>query len=143
MKTDLAHDAPVRILMVDDDVDLLKVVRDLLQGHFHCLVDATPDPAYGFELALKTDYDLYLFDFQMPHLDGCLLYLLLSKVFLSHKPHPRKVPPLLMLSACGHHSRAREILREPGVRGLLPKPFRSEQLLSRVKESLPSLHMPG
>ena len=53
---------PKRILMVDDDVTLLRVVREALTSCLRCEVDTSPKPDYAFELALKKNYDLFLFD---------------------------------------------------------------------------------
>src|SRR5881398_2751779 len=64
---------PKRILMVDDDVALLRVVREALVASLRCEVDTSPKPEYAFELALKKKYDLLIFDFQMPMIDGAIL----------------------------------------------------------------------
>ena len=42
-----------RILVVDDDPSLIRLIGEALRSRFHCEVDATPNPEYGFELALK------------------------------------------------------------------------------------------
>lgn len=127
----------VAILAVDDDVGILQFVRESLTSHFLCEVDTTPNPEYGFELALKRDYHLFLFDFLMPVIDGCVLYSLLTKVYLNHRPSPRPVPPLVLMSGYGEHARAQEFLREPGVHGLLSKPFPLDRLLTRVEQTVP------
>ncbi len=44
---------PKRILMVDDDVALLRIVREALVASLRCEVDTSPKPEYAFELALK------------------------------------------------------------------------------------------
>ena len=47
-------DSPVKkILVVDDDVGLLRVIREALTSFLRCEVDTSPNPEYGFELALK------------------------------------------------------------------------------------------
>ena len=58
--------------MVDDDVALLRVVREALVATLNCEVDTSPKPEYAFELALKKKYDLFIFDFQMPMIDGAM-----------------------------------------------------------------------
>src|SRR5205807_5115325 len=60
--------------MVDDDVALLRVVREALAASLKCEVDTSPKPEYAFELALKKKYDLFIFDFQMPMIDGAMLF---------------------------------------------------------------------
>src|SRR4030088_294139 len=113
---------PKRILMGDDDVALLRVVREALVASLRCEVDTSPTPEYAFELALKKTYDVLIFDFQMPMIDGAMLFFLIGKVYDNTAP-PRVVPPLLLISGKADEARAQELLKEPGVRGLIAKPF--------------------
>jgi DNA-binding response OmpR family regulator len=141
-RASMAEDEPKKILMVDDDVALLRIVREALTSCLCCEVDTSPDPAYGFELALKKSYDLLIFDFSMPMIDGALLFFLIGKVYL-HAAPPRIVPPLLLISGKADEERARELLKEPGVRGLIPKPFSMNRLMDKVKECVPGIKVPG
>lgn len=127
-----------RILIVDDDVALMRVTREALGAYLECEVDSSPNPEYGFELALKRDYDLFLFDFSMPMIDGAMLFSLIGKVYENATP-PRQRPPLILISGQGEEKRAQELLRETGVRGFLPKPFAINRLLEKVKEALPGI----
>src|SRR5438046_6525668 len=111
-----------RILVVDDDVGLMRVTREALTSFLRCEVDTSANPEYGFELALKKTYDLLMFDFQMPMIDGAMLFFLIGKVYNNSKP-PRIVPPLLLVTGKGEEKRAQELRNEAGVRGLVPKPF--------------------
>jgi CheY-like chemotaxis protein len=130
---DAAH-----ILMVDDDVALLRVVREALTSCLRCEVDTSPRPEYGFELALKKRYDLFIFDFQMPMIDGAMLFFLIGKVYDNLQP-PRIVPPLLLISGKADEERAQELLKEPGVRGLVAKPFSINRLLQKAQECVPTM----
>jgi len=134
----MPDDEPKRILLVDDDVALMRVVREALTSLLRCDVDTSPSPEYAFELALKKRYDLFIFDFSMPMIDGTMLFFLIGKVY-NHLSPPRNVPPLLLVSAKGEDKRAQELLREPGVRGLLPKPFAINRLVQKVQECVPSM----
>ena len=131
-----------KILIVDDDVGLMRVTREALTSFLRCEVDTSASPEYGFELALKKTYDLFLFDFQMPMIDGAMLFLLIGKVYNNSVP-PRIVPPLLLVTGKGEEKRAQELLREPGVRGLVPKPFAINRLIEKVKECLPGIEAAG
>ncbi len=66
-----------RVLIVDDDTAVLRIMRESLQSFLQWEVDTSPKPEYGFELALKKNYDLMIFDFSMPLIDGTLLFLLI------------------------------------------------------------------
>ena len=81
-----------RILIVDDDPAVLRIMREALQNFLQTEVDTSPKPEYAFELALKRKYDLMIFDFSMPMIDGTLLFLLISKVYETSSP-PRRMPP--------------------------------------------------
>ena len=131
-----------KILIVDDDVALMRVTREALTSFLRCEVETSPSPEYGFELALKKTYDLFLFDFQMPMIDGAMLFFLIGKVY-NHSVPPRIVPPLLLVTGKGEEKRAQELLREPGVRGLVPKPFAINRLVEKVKECLPGVETTG
>jgi DNA-binding response OmpR family regulator len=129
---------PKRILLVDDDVALLRILREALTSCLRCEVDTSPKPEYGFELALKKRYDLLIFDFSMPMIDGAMLFFLIGKVYNNVQP-PLAVPPLLLISGRADEERAQELLKEPGVRGLIAKPFAINRVLEKVKESIPGI----
>ena len=133
---------PKKILIVDDDVGLMRVMREALTSFLRCEVDTSPKPEYGFELALKKTYDLMLFDFQMPMIDGAMLFFLIGKVYNNSAP-PRIVPPLLLVTGKGDEKRAQELLQEAGVRGLVPKPFAINRLIEKVKECVPDIQTTG
>lgn len=133
-----AGSAPKLILMVDDDVTLLRIVREALTSCLRCEVDTSPKPEYAFELALKKKYDLFIFDFQMPMIDGAMLFFLIGKVYDNAQP-PRDLPPLLLVSGRAEEGRAQELLREPGVAGLVAKPFPMNRLLDKARECVPGL----
>jgi DNA-binding response OmpR family regulator len=136
--SDMLLGEPKKILMVDDDVALLRIVREALTSCLRCEVDTSPNSEYGFELALKKTYDLLIFDFSMPMIDGAMLFFLIGKVYDNATP-PRVVPPLLLISGKGDEKRAQELLKEPGVRGLIAKPFSMNRLLDKARECVPGL----
>ena len=127
---------PRRFLMVDDDVALLRVAREALVATLNCEVDTSPKPEYAFELAIKKKYDLFIFDFQMPMIDGAMLFFLIGKVYTNIQPI-RDLPPLILVSGKADEKRAQELLKEPGVSGLVAKPFAINKLLDKIKECLP------
>ena len=134
----MAEAEPKKILMVDDDVALLRIVREALTSCLRCEVDTSPKPEYGFELALKKHYDLLIFDFSMPMIDGAMLFFLIEKVY-NHAQPPRIVPPLLLISGKADEDRAQDLLKEPGVRGLIAKPFSMNRLMEKAKECVPGI----
>ncbi len=134
----MAEPETKRVLIVDDDTAVLRIMREALQTLLHWEIDTSPRPEYGFELALKKTYDLMIFDFSMPMIDGTLLFLLISKVYENSNP-PRTVPPLLLVSGQGSDERAQELLKEARVCGFLAKPFTINRLVEKVKACFPEL----
>jgi DNA-binding NtrC family response regulator len=134
----MAENGTRRVLVVDDDTAILRIMRETLQNFLKCEVDTSPKPEYAFELALKKTYDLMIFDFSMPLIDGTLLFHLISTVYENASP-ARTVPPLLLVSGQGGDTRAQELLKEARVCGFLPKPFTINRLLEKVKTCLPEL----
>ena len=134
----MSKNPPKRILIADDEVALLNIMREALTAHFCCEVDTSPRPEYGFELAIKKAYDLFIFDFSMPMIDGALLFFLIGKVYNNMEP-PRIVPPVLLVSGKAEEERAQQLLKEPGVAGLIAKPFAMNRLLEKIKECIPEM----
>ncbi len=62
----MAEPETKRVLSVDDDSAVLRIMREALQSILHWEIDTSPKPECGFELALKETYDLMIFDFSMP-----------------------------------------------------------------------------
>ena len=60
-----------RILLVDDQPDVLRGIRRLLHGHFH--VDVAGDAETAAELLERRAYDAVLTDFNLPGRDGLWL----------------------------------------------------------------------
>jgi len=129
-----------RILVVDDDTSLTRLISEALRSRFRCEVDATPNPEYGFELALKKRYRVFVFDFSMPMIDGAMLFALIGKVY-NHVNPPLVVPPLILISGRGDEARAQELMKEAGVRGFLPKPFAMNRLMEKISEVAPDLQV--
>lgn len=131
---------PKRILVVDDEVALLRIVREALSMSLRCEIDTSPKPEYGFELALKKNYDLFVFDFQMPMIDGAMLFFLIGKVYNNMNP-ARIVPPLVLVSGKAEEERAQELLKEPGVAGLISKPVSISRLIDKIRSCVPGIEM--
>src|SRR4029077_824873 len=138
----VSKNAPKRILIVDDEVALLRIMREALTTGFRCEIDTSPKPEYGFELALKKTYDLFIFDFSMPMIDGAMLFFLIGQVYGNSNPI-RNVPPLLLISGKAEERRAQELLREPGVAGLVAKPFAINRVLEKIRECIPGIESIG
>ena len=119
---------PKKILVVDDEVDLVETVRFPLEIEgYHVLV------AYNGEDALsqarKENPDLILLDLMLPKLDGYKVCRLLK--FDERYKHI----PILMLTA-KTQEKDKVIGMETGANEYITKPFDIDSLLKTVKEYL-------
>ena len=63
----------LRLLVVDDDVEVCYSLKDLLQEE-RCVVETAPSGRKAMELLEKREFDLILSDVVMPDMDGYELY---------------------------------------------------------------------
>jgi len=119
---------PKKILVVDDEVDLLETIRFPLEIEgYNVLV------AYNGEEALnqarKENPDLILLDLMLPKLDGYKVCRLLK--FDERYKHI----PILMLTA-KTQEKDKVLGMETGADEYITKPFEMDYLLKKVKEYL-------
>lgn len=120
----VSNDGKPVVLVIEDNGDLLKLLRQTLSSDYQVLTAA--NGADGLRLALKYVPDLVVSDVMMPVMDGleCLRHLK-SEVATSHIP-------VLMLSACALDEQ-RLAGYDSGADGYMPKPFNRDMLLSRCR----------
>ncbi len=114
--------APLHILMVDDDRKLCALVVDYLQN-MGFRVDACHRGDEGLEKILSIRYDAVILDVMMPGLNG---------VELLREVRKKSDVPVLMLTALGEES-DRIVGLEMGADDYLPKTFSTRELLARLR----------
>jgi DNA-binding response OmpR family regulator len=62
-----------RILVVDDEVEIVELLRDVLAAEGY-VVDAAPDANASLQLIRDNIYDLALLDFNLPDMNGVMLH---------------------------------------------------------------------
>ena len=117
-----------KILVVDDEVDLVKTIQFSLElGGYKVLV------AYNGEDALtqarKENPDLILLDIMLPKLDGYKVCRLLK--FDEHYKHI----PILMMTAKSQE-KDKLIGKETGADEYITKPFDMDELMEKIKAYL-------
>ena len=122
---------PKKILVVDDEVDLVETVRFPLEMEgYHVLVSYNGEDALN--QARKENPDLILLDLMLPKLDGYKVCRLLK--FDERYKHI----PILMLTA-KTQEKDRVLGLETGANEYITKPFEMGYLMEKVKEYLGKL----
>ena len=114
--------SPTKILMVDDDKKLCRLVSDYLEPMGYD-VDSAHDGAKGLEMILSGAYQAVILDVMMPEMDGFEVLKRLRKT---------SDIPVLMLTARGEET-DRIVGLEMGADDYLPKTFSSRELLARLR----------
>ncbi len=116
-----------RILAVDDELDMLSLIRMIIEGYSKHQVTTTNTPMEVAELIGKEKFDLIITDLKMPGMDGMELLDLAKK--------QDKDALVLMVTAFGSLESAEEAIRR-GAFDYISKPFRKEQLLLAIDKAM-------
>ena len=118
-----------RILIVEDQEDNRKILRDLLTSAGFAPLEATTGEE-GVTLAERERPDLILMDIQLPGLDGYEATRRIKAI-----PALRQIPIIAVTSYAlsGDDVKA----REAGCDAYVTKPFSPRALLAKVREYLP------
>lgn len=116
-----------RILIADDDPDVLEVIKAILE-HEGFRVRTARDGEQAFKLVRKNVFDAVILDVDMPKLKGTKVLKLMRR-----SSRLKKVPVMLITG----NSLEAKVLQENGVAKLandcLIKPFNTRDLMRRVK----------
>lgn len=127
----VANATPVnrRILVVEDQEDNRRILRDLLTSRGYDLVEAG-DGVQALAAAEDGHPALILMDVQLPLLDG---YEVTRR--LKANPALRTIPIIVVTSYAlsGDESKA----RAAGCNGYVSKPYSARQLLAKIQEYVP------
>jgi len=118
-----------RLLMIDDDARLSKMVSDYL-GQSGFEVSHAPDGESGLEQLPLVQPSLVILDLMMPGIDGLEVCRRMRAL-----PNEAANTPVLMLTAKGDPM-DRIIGLEMGADDYLPKPFEPRELLARIRAVL-------
>ena len=115
---------PHRILVVDDDASIRRVIGEML-AHCGYRLDEAPDGAVAWEALHTAPYDLLITDHDMPRLSGIALIEKLNAARIS-------IPTILMSGALP----TEEANRNSAIHSvpMLLKPFTPDELLRMVED---------
>jgi DNA-binding response OmpR family regulator len=121
----MSADQRLRALLIDDDRELARLLREYLAPHEVDLLHVENGNDGLAELA-KTTFDVVLLDVMLPGMDGFEVCREIRKRF---------VVPVLMLTARGDDT-DRIVGLELGADDYVPKPFNPRELLARMRAVL-------
>ncbi|MDP3871488.1 MAG: response regulator [Methyloversatilis sp.] len=122
-----------RILLVDDDYAIIRMMTRMLRAHGYRKPTFTTDPRDVSELCRRYEFDLILLDLSMPHMDGVQLIEQLRAEF-----GVDLAPVLVVTAQVDHGLRLRAL--GVGASDYVTKPFQFDELLARAG-NLIRMHM--
>ncbi|MGD8881544.1 MAG: response regulator [Desulfobacterales bacterium] len=109
-----------RILVIDDELDMLMLLRMIIEENTAWEVETTNNPSEGLKMVMENDYNLVIADLKMPGMDG-------MEVFEELKEMKPDIP-VIIITAYGSLEIAAEA-RHKGVADFITKPFRKDTIL--------------
>lgn len=122
-----------RLLIVDDNSINVELLLDLLDDHGFDHVLGISDPRQVLGLCQQQLPDLILLDIRMPYLDG---YGVMSQL---QAHFGAQMPPVIVLTAQIDDETRHKAL-SMGVRDFLTKPFKHDEVLQRIRNTLDVEH---
>lgn len=116
-----------RILAVDDEMDMLALLKMIIEGYSDHQVTVTNNPMEASELLGKETFDLVLTDLKMPGMDGMEL--------LAQAKKRDEDALVLVITAYGSLESAEEAMTK-GAFDFITKPFRKEQILLAIDKAM-------
>jgi DNA-binding response OmpR family regulator len=113
----------MRILLVEDEEYTARAIAEVLKKH-HFAVDLAHDGDYGLDCALSGIYDVIILDVMLPGKDG-------FSVLRETRKAGMDVPVIMLTARGATDDKVRGL--DGGADDYLAKPFRTEELIARVR----------
>jgi DNA-binding NtrC family response regulator len=125
---------PDRILVVDDEPNMLRLLKTILMDKTGYEVTTTNNPLEVSKLLQEGHYDLVVTDLKMPLVDGIDLIGIVKNI--------EAAMPIIVITAYGTIETAEEAIQK-GAYDFITKPFRKETILITIKRALEWKRMQG
>lgn len=118
---------PGRILIVDDEEDMLALLKRILTGAFDHEITQTSDPLEVPRLLKKNGFEVVITDLKMPHRNGIQI--------LEMVKEKDETTAVIIMTAYGSIESAIEATRK-GAYDYITKPFRKERIVHVVEKAV-------
>lgn len=118
---------PERILVVDDEPNMLRLLKTILMDKTGYEVTTTNNPLEVSKMLQEDHYDLVITDLKMPLVDGIDLIGIVKGIDATM--------PIIVITAYGTIETAEEAIQK-GAYDFITKPFRKETILITIKRAL-------
>ena len=125
---------PERILVVDDEPNMLRLLKTILMDKTGYEVSTTNNPLEVSKLLQEDHFDLVVTDLKMPLVDGIDLIGIVKQIDATM--------PIIVITAYGTIETAEEAIQK-GAYDFITKPFRKETILITIKRALEWKRMQG
>jgi DNA-binding NtrC family response regulator len=125
---------PERILVVDDEPNMLRLLKTILMDKTGYEVTTTNNPLEVSKMLQEDHYDLVITDLKMPLVDGIDLIGIVKGIDVTL--------PIIVITAYGTIETAEEAIQK-GAYDFITKPFRKETILITMKRALEWKKMQG
>jgi DNA-binding response OmpR family regulator len=121
-----------KILVVDDDPNIVKLIKTRLEAHNYEVI-AAADGDECMQKILSDRPDLIILDILMPKADGYDVLIGMKEI----KALTEKIPliPVIVLTALSD-PKIRDMIEKEEIKDYIVKPFNAEDLLTKVKNTL-------
>jgi len=126
--------SPPRILIVDDEPELVEMVQMRLEANGYEVLTAY-DGSKGLDRARADKPDLIILDLMMPKLNGYEVC-----TALKHDPRYRQIPILIFTAKA--QATDEQAARDCGADAYLRKPFHPEEMLATLQTLLATARNP-
>jgi two-component system sensor histidine kinase/response regulator len=123
-----------RVLYIEDDTEHGLMVSQLLTSRGFT-VETARDGLEGVEKVRKWQPDVILLDLLLPHLDG---FGVMNN--LKQDPETQNIP-IIVISAWPTADNRRRV-KEAGAQTFIAKPFKADELVNSIQDSLPQEKKP-
>jgi len=127
----MAHQDREHVLLIDDDIDLCRLLEQYLQREGLC-VEMVHDGRDAVDRLLSREHDIAILDAMLPSLSGLEILRMVRT---------QSQIPVIMITARGEETE-RIVGLEVGADDYLPKPFNPRELVARMRAVLRRAQVP-